>query len=72
MLSDEGLRESAMMLAFSYAGLAESDGLIISILYGAVSLAVCAVGSIVRIASGHRWHSINATEADTLPQDPSI
>ena len=29
-----GLRESAMVLAFSFAGLAESDGLIVSILFG--------------------------------------
>ena len=33
-----GVRESAMILAFSYAGLAESDGLIVSILFGVANL----------------------------------
>ena len=53
-----GVRESAMVLAFSYAGLAESDGLIISILLGATTFAVGAMGGIVWIASGYRWHSV--------------
>ena len=50
-----GVRESAMVLAFSHAGLPESDGLIISILYGAANLMIGAVGGIVWIASGYRW-----------------
>ena len=66
-----GVRESAMILAFSYAGLAESDGLIISILYGAASLAVGAIGGIVWVASGYRWRSVKTIEADTLAHDPS-
>jgi hypothetical protein len=43
------------VLAFSYAGLPESDGLIISILYGAANLMIGAVGGTVWIASGYRW-----------------
>ena len=66
-----GVRESAMILAFSYAGLAESDGLIVSILYGAVSLAAGAIGGIVWAASGYRWRSVKAIEADTLAHDRS-
>jgi uncharacterized membrane protein YbhN (UPF0104 family) len=53
-----GVRESAMVLAFSYAGLAESDGLVISILLGATTFAVGAMGGIVWIAGGYRWHSV--------------
>ncbi len=66
-----GLRESAMVLAFSYAGLTESDGLIVSILFGVVNLAVGAIGGIVWVARGYRWHSIKNIEADTLAHDPS-
>jgi uncharacterized membrane protein YbhN (UPF0104 family) len=66
-----GVRESAMVLAFSYAGLAESDGLIVSILFGAATLAVGAIGGIVWVASGYRWSSVKTIEADTLAHDPS-
>ena len=66
-----GVRESAMVLAFSYAGLAESDGLIVSILYGAMTLGIGAIGGIVWIASGYRWSSVKTIEADTLAHDPS-
>jgi uncharacterized membrane protein YbhN (UPF0104 family) len=61
-----GVRESAMILAFSYAGLAESDGLIVSILFGIVNLVVGAIGGIVWVASGYRWRSVKKIEADTL------
>jgi uncharacterized membrane protein YbhN (UPF0104 family) len=53
-----GVRESAMVLAFSYAGLAESDGLIVSILLGATTFAVGAIGGIIWMTSGYRWHSV--------------
>jgi uncharacterized membrane protein YbhN (UPF0104 family) len=66
-----GVRESAMVLAFSYASLAESDGLIVSILFGAASLAVGAIGGIVWVASGYRWRSVKTIEAETLAHDPS-
>jgi len=66
-----GVRESAMILAFSYAGLAESDGLIVSILYGIASLGVGAIGGIIWIASGYRWRSVKKMEADTQAHDPS-
>jgi uncharacterized membrane protein YbhN (UPF0104 family) len=64
-----GVRESAMVMAFSYAGLAESDGLIVSIVYGATTLAIGAAGGIVWVASGYKWSSVKTLEADTLAQD---
>jgi hypothetical protein len=66
-----GVRESAMVLAFSYAGLAESDDLLVSILFGAAILAVGAIGGIVWLASGFRWQSVKTIEADTLAHDIS-
>jgi glycosyltransferase 2 family protein len=49
-----GVRESSMVMAFGYAGLAQSDGLVLSILFGLVSFAVGAIGGVVWIASGLR------------------
>jgi uncharacterized membrane protein YbhN (UPF0104 family) len=65
-----GVRESTMVLAFSYAGLAESDGLIVSILLGVLNLAVGAIGGIVWVASGYRWRVVKKIETDTLTHDP--
>jgi len=42
-----GVRESAMLAAFSYAGLPDSDGLLVSILFGAGSFVIGAAGGIV-------------------------
>jgi uncharacterized membrane protein YbhN (UPF0104 family) len=67
-----GLRESAMIMAFSYAGLAEGDGLIVSLLYGAATLAVGAIGGVVWVASGYRWDSVKTIEAETIAHDPSV
>ena len=47
-----GVRESSMIAAFAYAGLAESDGLTLSILFGAVNFVIGIVGGIVWISSG--------------------
>jgi hypothetical protein len=44
-----GVRESAMMTAFAYAGLAQTDGLIVSVLYGAAMFLTGVVGGIVWI-----------------------
>jgi uncharacterized membrane protein YbhN (UPF0104 family) len=66
-----GVRESAMILAFSYAGLAEGDGLVVSIIFGAATLAVGAVGGIVWVASGYRWNSVKDIETETRAHDPA-
>jgi uncharacterized membrane protein YbhN (UPF0104 family) len=47
-----GVRESALVLAFSYAGLPESDALIISVLFGAATFATGVIGGLVWLASG--------------------
>lgn len=46
-----GVRESAMMVAFGYAGLAQADGLMVSLLFGAAMFAIGAIGGIVWIAT---------------------
>jgi uncharacterized membrane protein YbhN (UPF0104 family) len=52
-----GVRESSMVVAFSYAGLGQSDGLTLSILFGAVSFALGIAGGAVWIASGLKVRS---------------
>lgn len=49
-----GVRETAMMVAFGYAGLAQHDGVNVSLLLGAVSFAVGAIGGIVWIFSAEK------------------
>ena len=49
-----GVRETSMIAAFAYAGLAESDGLTLSVLFGAVNFIIGIVGGIVWISSGYR------------------
>jgi hypothetical protein len=57
-----GVRESAMVLAFSYAGLTEGDGLIVAILFGVVNLVIGVIGGIVWVASGYRRLSVKNIE----------
>lgn len=44
-----GVRESAMVMAFAYAGLSQSDGLLVSLLYGAGYFIVGVIGGAVWI-----------------------
>ncbi|MFY9953673.1 lysylphosphatidylglycerol synthase transmembrane domain-containing protein [Bradyrhizobium sp.] len=46
-----GVREATMMVAFGYAGLAQMDGTVVSILFGAVYFIVGALGGLVWILS---------------------
>ncbi len=64
-----GVREGAMVMAFSYAGLAESDGLIVSLIYGAATLALGVGGGFVWAASGHKWSSVTTAEAETAAHE---
>jgi uncharacterized membrane protein YbhN (UPF0104 family) len=49
-----GLREATMGLAFGYAGLMTSEGVNISLLFGAVSFIVGAFGGLVWIFSAEK------------------
>jgi uncharacterized protein (TIRG00374 family) len=67
-----GVRETSMITAFGVAGLVQSDGLTLSILFGAVSFAVGVIGGIVWIASGPRVRSFAPTmaEAEAVGENP--
>jgi glycosyltransferase 2 family protein len=54
-----GVRESSTILAFAYAGLSQSDGLFVSILFGAASFLVGVVGGIIWIVSGLGFRIFN-------------
>ena len=49
-----GVREATMGLAFGYAGLLPNEGVNISLLFGAVSFMVGAVGGLVWILSAEK------------------
>jgi uncharacterized membrane protein YbhN (UPF0104 family) len=59
-----GVREGVMVAAFGYAGLPPSDGLIVSLLFGASYLAIGAVGGVVWIVTTRR------TERDAVHSTP--
>jgi hypothetical protein len=59
-----GVREATMMVAFGYAGLAQMDGTVVSILFGAVYFIVGAAGGLVWVLSGEKSEKI----PETLPQ----
>ena len=49
-----GVREATMMVAFGYAGLAQADGTVVSLLFGASSFIVGAIGGLVWILSAEK------------------
>ncbi len=60
-----GVREGAMVAAFTYAGLPQSDGLIISLLFGALYLMFGVAGGVIWILSSDR---VDRTAVSPLPQ----
>ena len=58
-----GLRESAMVAAFTYAGLPESDGLLVSVLFGAGGFVIGASGGIAWSLSANRVRLRSLREA---------
>jgi hypothetical protein len=54
-----GVREATMMVAFGYAGLAQMDGTVVSILFGAVYFIVGALGGLVWIFSAEKTSEIS-------------
>ncbi len=62
-----GVREGAMMTVFSYAGLLNADGLIVSILYGAGLFAVGAIGGLVWIlGADQRIGTVDPSERESI------
>jgi uncharacterized membrane protein YbhN (UPF0104 family) len=49
-----GVREATMMVAFGYAGLAQTDGTVVSLLFGAASFIVGAIGGLIWILSDEK------------------
>jgi uncharacterized membrane protein YbhN (UPF0104 family) len=64
-----GLRESAMIAAFTYAGLPESDGLLVSVLFGASSFVIGASGGIAWSFSANRVGLRSLREASDHARD---
>src|SRR5262249_35292242 len=67
-----GVRESSAIMAFAYAGLSQSDGLIVSILFGAATFVVGVIGGIIWIVSGLGFRAFGGTggrpePAPTIP-----
>jgi uncharacterized membrane protein YbhN (UPF0104 family) len=54
-----GVREATMMVAFGYAGLAQMDGTVVSILFGTVYFLVGAIGGLVWIFSAEKASTQN-------------
>ncbi|TKT72415.1 flippase-like domain-containing protein [Afipia massiliensis] len=52
-----GVREATMMVAFGYAGLAQTDGTVVSLLFGASSFVVGAIGGLVWVLSAEKSYS---------------
>ena len=63
-----GVREGVMLAAFTYAGLPESDGVLVSILFGAANFAIGAMGGVAWILSAQRVRlaSLRETSEHTM------
>lgn len=60
-----GVREATMMVAFGYAGLAQTDGTVVSILFGMVYFIVGAIGGLVWVLSAEKTKG--SLEIRTIP-----
>ena len=59
-----GVRESVMLAAFAYAGLPNSDGVLVSILFGAGGLVIGALGGAAWVISANRLQVAGLREAN--------
>ena len=66
-----GLREGVMMVAFGYAGLHQSDGLIVSLLLGFGTFVIGLVGAIWWMLSGHRLSEVPKTPS-SIPEGETV
>ncbi len=62
-----GVRENALIVAFGYAGLPETDGLIVSVLFGAGLFVVGVIGGVVWIVSSGARRALAAPAPDPDP-----
>lgn len=60
-----GVREATMMVAFGYAGLAQTDGTVVSLLFGASSFIVGAIGGLVWVLSAEKTSRTDVAEPET-------
>jgi uncharacterized protein (TIRG00374 family) len=67
-----GVREGAMITAFSYAGLPESDALAISVLFGAGAFIIGAIGGLVWIFSPDRKRPTPPQNGEELRGDAPL
>lgn len=65
-----GVREASMMVAFGYVGLAQTDGTVVSILFGAAYFIVGALGGLVWIFSSEK--AAGRIEVVHAAQDPAV
>jgi uncharacterized membrane protein YbhN (UPF0104 family) len=64
-----GVRESALVMAFSYAGLPAADGLVVSVLLGAVMFATGLIGGAVWLASSDSTEIATAWRSQAAPAE---
>ncbi|MEO8104701.1 MAG: lysylphosphatidylglycerol synthase domain-containing protein, partial [Betaproteobacteria bacterium] len=57
-----GVREGSMIVAFAYTGLAQSDGLIVSVLFGLATFAIGIIGGLIWIASDLRLSALRSEQ----------
>jgi uncharacterized membrane protein YbhN (UPF0104 family) len=67
-----GVRESALVLAFSYAGLAENDGLVISVLFGAAMFTIGLMGGLSWLVSREPLSLSAAWGTNQPPPDEQV
>jgi uncharacterized membrane protein YbhN (UPF0104 family) len=65
-----GVREATMGLAFGYAGLMASEGVNVSLLFGAVTFFVGALGGLVWISSPEKSEAPEAPHGNHTPDSP--
>ena len=65
-----GVRESALVMAFSYAGLPAADGLVVSVLLGAVMFATGLIGGGVWLMSFDSSEMAMALRSPAPPAEP--
>jgi len=62
-----GVRESAMVMAFTYSGLPQADGLLVSALFGFATFAVGIFGGLVWMLGGRRQAIFEAARQPAPP-----